>query len=157
MRMPGTWISPSSTSRVMPGRQPALTGGVHTWPPVEAKMLADVHSATSPCSLSRTTSSRPRGLRRFHPGQVHRPGEDLGGREFASGVARILHVAKLDALTPVLGVGGQGDHIARPAIRRAGPHAAAVAHYHQSQSGIEGAVGFHQLQQPPPHILGILG
>ena len=87
IRIPGTWISPRSTSRVMPGRQPELTGGVHTWPPVEAKMLADVHSATSPCSFSRITSSSPRCCARFHPGQIHRPGENLGSGELAGRVA----------------------------------------------------------------------
>src|ERR1017187_6159414 len=58
--IPGTGTSPNRSSRVMPGRQPALSGGVHTWLPTAAKMLADVHSATWPCSLRRTTSSRPR-------------------------------------------------------------------------------------------------
>ena len=58
--IPGTRISSSSTSRVTPGRQPELSGGVQTWLPLAMKMLADVHSATSPRSLSRITSSKPR-------------------------------------------------------------------------------------------------
>src|SRR5580658_7989372 len=44
----------------MPGRHPELSGGVQTSLPVAAKILADVHSATSPRSFSRITSSKPR-------------------------------------------------------------------------------------------------
>jgi len=43
---PGTRISSSRTSRVTPGRQPELSGGVQTWFPLAMKMLAEVHSAT---------------------------------------------------------------------------------------------------------------
>ena len=98
----------------------------------------------------------PALLRRFHPRQVHRPGEDLSGGKFAGAMAPMLHVAQFDVLAPMFGIGGEGDHVARAAIRRAGPHASAVAHDHQPQGGVEGAVGFHQLQQPPVDSLGIV-
>src|SRR5262249_50818731 len=42
-----------------PGKHPEESGGVHTWSPLAAKILADVHSATSSRSLSRITSSKP--------------------------------------------------------------------------------------------------
>src|SRR4029077_15779493 len=44
----------------MPGRQPELKGGVLTRLPLAMKRLAEVHSSTSPRSLSRITSSKPR-------------------------------------------------------------------------------------------------
>src|SRR5437763_281373 len=45
--------------RVIPSRQPELSGGVKILPFFTTKMLAEVHSATSPRSLSITTSSKP--------------------------------------------------------------------------------------------------
>ena len=45
---------------MIPGRQPELSGGVYTWLPLAMNRFADVHSATSPRSLSRITSSKPR-------------------------------------------------------------------------------------------------
>ena len=53
-------VRPGSSARVTPGRQPELSGGVHTVLPKTAKILAEVHSAISPRSFSRTYSSRPR-------------------------------------------------------------------------------------------------
>src|SRR3977135_3287388 len=45
--------------RVTPSRQPAFNGGVSTLPFLTAKILAEVHSDTSPRSFSSTTSSNP--------------------------------------------------------------------------------------------------
>src|SRR6266545_333424 len=44
----------------MPGRHPELNGGVNTSLPLAAKIFAEVHSDTSPRSLSRIASSKPR-------------------------------------------------------------------------------------------------
>src|SRR2546429_1772518 len=43
----------------MPSRHPEFSGGVTILPSFTPKIFADVHSATSPRSLSITTSSKP--------------------------------------------------------------------------------------------------
>src|SRR5207253_1240568 len=58
----GTLVSgpiSSRMARVTPSRHPELSGGVSTLPPRTQKIFAAVHSATSPRSLSSTTSSTP--------------------------------------------------------------------------------------------------
>src|SRR5258707_326201 len=45
--------------RVTPSRHPELSGGVRIFSLFTAKIFAEVHSATSPRSLSMTTSSNP--------------------------------------------------------------------------------------------------
>src|SRR3984893_13833601 len=45
--------------RVTPSRHPEFNGGVSTLPFFTAKMLAEVHSDTSPRSFRSTTSSKP--------------------------------------------------------------------------------------------------
>src|ERR1700686_853680 len=45
--------------RVTPSRHPEFSGGVNTLPFFTAKILAEVHFATSPRSLGNQTSSKP--------------------------------------------------------------------------------------------------
>ncbi len=59
-------------------------------------------------------------------------------------------------MTPILGIGRQRDHVARASVRGARPHAAPVAHDHQPQGAVRRLVGFDQLQQLTPELLGIL-
>ena len=49
----------STTRRVMPSRQPSVTGGVKTAPSFTMKMLSPVHSATLPRSFSIRASATP--------------------------------------------------------------------------------------------------
>ena len=55
----GSPNSSSITARVTPGSDPLASGGVRVTPSFTAKTLADVHSDTSPRSLSSRASAKP--------------------------------------------------------------------------------------------------
>ena len=155
--MPGTRISSSSTSRVTPGRQPELSGGVHTWLPLAMKMLADVHSATSPRSLSRITSSKPRcwafssQVRFIAQERILAPANSQAAWR-ACGLYASLTPWPHSLVSAVSAI----TSLARP-FEGPGPHAAAVAHDRHAEGGIVGVVGFHQFEQPAAQRLGSFG
>ena len=64
--------------------------------------------------------------------------------------------AELHAVAPLLGFGGERDQVALAAVGWPGPHAAAIAHDHQTQRGVERAVGLDQFQQLARTCFGIL-
>ena len=90
----------SQQSRVTPGRQPELSGGVHTRLPsggenVRRGAFGDFAALVQQDGLVVTAR-----LGRLQPGQVHAPGENLGARELARRIARSRRVAQPHARRP---------------------------------------------------------
>src|ERR1039457_1262236 len=147
MVYPGTWISCSNSSRVTPGRQPELSGGVHTRSPSGGEEIR--RSALGPLAafVQEDGFVEAAVLRHFEPGQVHGPRQDLGAGELAGRIARVWRVAEPHTAAPFLGGGGERDQVAGAAHVRPFPHAACIADYHDAQGGVERLVGLHQFEQ----------
>ena len=151
MSMPGTWISPSRTSRVIPGRHPELSGGVQTWFPIGGEDIRRGAFRDLAALVEQDHLVEAARLRVLEPRQVHRPGEDLGAGERAGGMAcRSAGRPASTPVAPVFRVGRQRDDVARPVGRRIGPHAAAVAHDDQAQR----AVRMRRSPRPVPAACG---
>ena len=72
-------------------------------------------------------------------------------------MARFADIRQFGAIAPFLGIGGQADEIARAAVGRAGPHAAAVAHDGDAQGAVGRVVGLDELQHFAPDLRRIMG